>query len=241
MNGVAIERNSNTITDAPSGVTLSLLGTTTGSQTLSVSQDNTAVSKAITNWVSAYNTLQTTIASVTAFTSVDAGSGSQSSKNGALLGDSAVRTIQMQLKAELTNSNSTSTLKTLAQIGITQDPTTGQLSTDSTKLSSALTSNISDVKAMIIGDGKTTGITTTIGASLSSYVSSSGILTAATDGVNNTLKDLSDRYDKTNDRINTTIALYKTKFTQLDVLMNSLNNTSTYLKQQFSSSSSSDS
>jgi flagellar hook-associated protein 2 len=38
------------------------------------------------------------------------------------------------------------------------------------------------------------------------------------------------------DRIDATVAQYKAQFTQLDVLMTSLNNTSSYLTQQFDTS-----
>jgi len=234
INGIDIERSSNSISDVPEGVTLQLLDTTTGNQSLTVSDDNSKATAAINSWVSAYNALQTTFSSLTTYTAVDAGA-DQSSTNGALLGDSTLRSIQTQIKAQLSNAASSSTFKSLSQIGVTQDPTTGQLTTDSDKLSKALASDSKGVMEMIVGDGKTNGIATSIGNSLTSYLSTTGILTAATTGVNNTLKDLTEQYNKTNDRITTTIAMYKTKFTQLDVMMNSLNSTSSYLTQQFES------
>lgn len=238
VNNVAIERDSNTITDAPEGITLNLLAETTDAQTLTVTKDTSKATTAINAWVTAYNALQTTFSNLTSYTAVDAGA-DQSTSNGALLGDSTLRSIQTQLKSQLTNASSSSTFKTLSQIGITQDPTTGQLKVDSDKLSTSLTSDSKGVMAMIVGDGKTTGIATTMGNSLTSYTSSTGILTAATDGINSTLKKLTTQYNNTNDRINDTIARYKTQFTQLDVLMSKLNSTSSYLTTQFDTSNSS--
>ena len=55
------------------------------------------------------------------------GAESQDSSNGALLGDSTLRTIQTQLKTLLANTPSSSNYKTLAQIGITSDASTGKL------------------------------------------------------------------------------------------------------------------
>ncbi|MEZ3498970.1 flagellar filament capping protein FliD [Pantoea sp. KPR_PJ] len=241
VNNVDVESSSNTISDALEGITLNLNDTTTGNQTLTITNDTSKAKTAITDWVSAYNTLQDTFSSLTKYTAVDVGSDSQSSSNGALLGDSTLRTIQSQLKSMLTNTASSSTFKTLAQIGVTSDPTTGELELDADKLSSSLTSNMSGVKEMIIGDGKTTGIATRVASNLTSWLSSTGIVQSATDGVSKTLNNLTDQYNKVNDRINNTIARLKTQFTQLDVVMSSLNQTSSYLTQQFESSSSSSS
>lgn len=241
VNNVAIENSSNTISDALEGITLNLSDTTSGNQTLTVATDTSKASNAITSWVSAYNTLQDSFSSLTKYTAVDVGSDSQSSSNGALLGDSTLRTIQSQLKSLLTNASSSSTFKTLAQIGVTTDPTTGQLDLDSSKLNTSLSSNMAGVKEMIIGDGKTTGIATKISSNLTGWLSSTGIIQSATDGVSKTLNNLTEQYNSVNDRINNTITRLKAQFTQLDVVMNSLNQTSSYLTQQFDTSSSSSS
>ncbi|RWR03899.1 flagellar capping protein [[Pantoea] beijingensis] len=235
VNNVAIERDSNTIIDAPEGVTLTLLNKTDGVQSLTIGKDIAKTTSVITDWVKAYNALQTTFDNLTSYTGVDAGQ-DQNNKNGALLGDSTLRTIQTQLQSQLTNAASSSTFKTLAQIGITQDPNSGQLNVDNDKLKASVTSDAKGVMAMIVGDGKTTGIATTIGRSLASYTSTTGILAAATDGVNSTLKKLTEQFNTANDRINSNIQRYKTQFTQLDVLMTRLNNTSSYLTSQFSTS-----
>lgn len=241
VNNVEIENSSNTISDALEGITLKLNDTTTGNQTLAITKDSSKAQSAIENWVDAYNTLLTQFDTLTKYTAVDVGSDSQDSSNGALLGDSTLRTIQTQLKSMLTNAQSSSTYKTLAQIGITTDPTSGQLELDSDKLSTALTSDPDGVKEMIVGDGTTTGITTTIATNLTSWLSSTGIVQAATDGVSKTLNDLTDQYNDMSTRIDNLIARYKTQFTALDVLMSSLNSTSSYLSQQFDTSSSSSS
>lgn len=86
----------------------------------------------------AYNSLQDTFSSLTKYTAVDAGAESQDSSNGALLGDSTLRTIQTQLKTLLANTHSSSNYKTLAQIGITSDASTGKLEIATDKLQTAL-------------------------------------------------------------------------------------------------------
>lgn len=241
VNNVAIESSSNEISDALEGITLNLNDTTTGNQTLTITKDTSKANSAITSWVDAYNTLLDQFTTLTKYTAVDVGADAQDSSNGALLGDSTLRTIQTQLKTMLTNAQSSSTYKTMAQIGITTDPTSGQLELDSDKLDTALSADPDGVKEMIVGDGKTTGITTTIATNLTGWLSSTGIIQAATDGVSKTLNNLTDQYNTMSTRIDNLVARYKAQFTQLDVLMSSLNTTSDYLTQQFATSTSSSS
>ncbi|MUY17106.1 flagellar filament capping protein FliD [Shigella flexneri] len=239
VNNVAIENSSNTISDALENITLNLNDVTTGNQTLTITQDTSKVQTAIKDWVNAYNSLIDTFSSLTKYTAVDAGADSQSSSNGALLGDSTLRTIQTQLKSMLSNTVSSSSYKTLAQIGITTDPSDGKLELDADKLTAALKKDASGVGALIVGDGKKTGITTTIGSNLTSWLSTTGIIKAATDGVSKTLNKLTKDYNAASDRIDAQVARYKEQFTQLDVLMTSLNSTSSYLTQQFENNSNS--
>lgn len=239
INNVDIENSSNTISDALEDITLNLNDVTSGNQTLTIAKDTSKAETAMKAWVDAYNTLQDSFASLTKYTAVETGANAQDASNGALLGDSTLRTIQTQLKTMLSNSVGGTAYKTLSQVGITSDPSTGKLELDSTKLEKALTENPLAVKDLVVGDAKTTGITTTMATNLTDWLSSKGIIQAAKDGVSKTLNKLTDQYNAVNARINATEAQYKAQFTQLDVLMSSLNNTTNYLSQQFENTSSS--
>lgn len=239
VNNVAIENSSNTISDALEDITLNLNDVTSGNQTLTITQDNTKAQDAVKAWVTAYNALQDTFGTLTKYTSVDPGADAQDTSNGALIGDSTLRTIQTQLKSVLSNTLSSSSYKTLAQIGVTTDPSTGKLELDEKKLTEALKKDSAGVGTLIVGDGKKTGITTAIGSNLTSWLSTTGIIQAAKDGVSKTLNKLTKDYNTASDLIDQKVARYKAQFTQLDVLMSSLNNTSSYLTQQFESTSSS--
>lgn len=237
INGVAITRSSNTITDAPEGVTLTLSKTNTGSpETLSVAKDNAPMTTAIQSFVDAYNSLQTTIANQTKYTSVAQGSTSQNSSNGDLLGDGTLRSIQSRLRSVLSTSQGSGSL-TLSQLGITQD-VTGKLTVDSTKLDKALTDKPADVVSFLSGDGSKTGFATQTSSLLQSILGSNGSLQNATDGINKTLKNLSDEYDRVNSQITTTMATYKAQFTSLSTLVSQLDSTASYLTQQFKTVSS---
>lgn len=242
VNGIALERQSNTVTDAPEGITLNLLATTDSPATLAVKKDTSDANTKIQAFVTAYNALQTTFTNLTKYTAVDSNTDAQSTSNGALLGDSALRTIQTQLKSAISSAFNSNGISSLSSIGITTDPSTGNLKVDSTKLDNALANNTSDVKTMLLGDGSTTGVITKLNNLNVSYLdSSTGTIANAKTAVNTTLKSLTEQYNKVNDSINATIARYKTQFTALDVAMQKLNSTSDYLTKQFDAMSTSSS
>ncbi|CNH61435.1 flagellar capping protein [Yersinia frederiksenii] len=237
VNGVSITRQSNTITDAPQGVTLSLKALTKKDEPeqLTITRDSTATKAAIQTFVDAYNSLQTTFASLTKYTAVEAGK-DQSTSNGALVGDGTLRSIQTQLKSQLASAQAQAgDVKTLASMGITQD-LDGKLVIDSKKLDKALTDQPNNVTAFFVGDGKSTGFATQIDNLLNTALDTTkGSLKTATDGINKSLKSLEKQVTSTTDSINATIERYKAQFTQLDKLVSSLTSTGNFLTQQFSS------
>ncbi|AIN12763.1 flagellar hook-associated protein 2 [Yersinia pseudotuberculosis IP 32953] len=235
VNGVSITRQSNTITDAPQGVTINLKAVTKegAPEQLTIVRDNTATKAAIQSFVDAYNSLQTTFGSLTKYTVVETGQ-DQSTSNGALVGDGTLRSIQTQLKSQLASSQS-GDLKTLASIGITQD-LDGKLVIDADKLNTALTDKPNSVTAFFVGDGETTGFATQTEKLLNTALDTTlGTLKTATDGINTSLKNLDKQIAATTASIETAIERYKTQFTQLDKLMTSMNSTASFLTQQFES------
>ncbi|MFU2317654.1 flagellar filament capping protein FliD [Rahnella sp. PCH160] len=242
FNGIDLERQSNTISDAQDGITLSLTGTTTTAASLTVAKNTSTASTAIQTFVDSYNALQDTFTSLTKFTATATNTDTSDSTNGALLGDSALRTIQTRLKTALGSASGSGSISSLSSIGITTDPTTGKLEIDSTKLNTALTSNTAAVQTMMVGDGKTTGVMTNITNLNTGFLNTTnGTIANAEAAVNTTLKSLTTQYNSVNDSINTTIARYKTQFTALDVAIQKLNSTATYLTTQFEAMSTSSS
>ncbi|EOT8830917.1 flagellar filament capping protein FliD [Escherichia fergusonii] len=237
VNGINIERSSNTITDAPQGITLNLTKVVDDA-TITVNKSDEKSTSAIKAWVEAYNSLVDTIGSLTKYTAVDPGAEKQDTSNGALLGDSTVRTIQTGIRGQFSASANSGNFQTLSQIGITQDGTTGKLKIDDDKLKKALSEHSVDVQQLLVGDGKETGITTKIAGLVKGYLADDGIIDSAQDSINSTLKKLTKQYLSVSASIDDTIARYQAQFTQLDTMMSKLNNTSTYLTQQFEAMSS---
>lgn len=238
MNGIKIERQSNKITDAPQGVTLELTKEVTDAR-VTVTKSDEKATEAIKGWVDAYNSLIDTFNTLTKYTEVDPGAEAQDKNNGALVGDSVVRTIQTGIRAQFANANSEGVFKTLNEIGITSDGTTGKLKIDDTKLKKALDENTASVRELLVGDGKETGITTKIATEVKGYLADDGVIDSAQDSINSTLKKLTKQYLSVSASIEDTVARYTAQFTQLDTMMSKLNNTSTYLSQQFTAMSNS--
>src|SRR5450830_479727 len=141
IDGIAIVKASNTITDAISGVTLNLLSVSTGGVTanMGVTSNQSAVQTSVSAFVDAHNKLDTTMRSLTKFDPTGAASG-------VLLGDATARTVTSQIKSVMTQALGGSG-NTLSQIGVSFQAT-GQLALDSTKLTSALTNHFSDIATL---------------------------------------------------------------------------------------------
>ncbi|MBV8272971.1 MAG: flagellar filament capping protein FliD [Cupriavidus sp.] len=223
VNNIAVQSGSNTVTGAVAGVTLNLAQT--GTTSVSVQRDTSSIVTGVQAFVTAYNNLQSTATSLSAYdTSTQTAS--------PLTGDSTLSIIQNQLRGVLNNQQTGNALTNLTQIGISFQ-NDGTLALDTTKLTTALNNNAGAVASLFGNTDGTSGYGNQISTLIAGVTSSTGSLTAATAGINNTLKDLGTQYTDTQTQINATIANYQAEFQQLDVLMSQMQSTSSYLTQQF--------
>jgi flagellar hook-associated protein 2 len=222
VNGVAVTSASNKVDSSIPGLTLNLAGT--GSSQVTVAQDTSGVTAAINQFVAQYNNLQGIESNLSSY---DA----SSSTGGVLLGDSTLRSIQTRLR-DTFNTPQDGTLKVLSNIGISFQKD-GTLSLDSTKLASALKSNLSDVAQLWSTSNTSGGYGKKLSSLIDTFVQSQGSLDNAIQGQQTTYKDLGNRITEVNALADQEVANYKQQFTALDVLMSTMTNTSTYLTQQF--------
>ena len=190
--------------------------------------NTTAMTTAINDFVKAYNSLQGTAKTLTAF-DADTETGS------ALSGDTTVRNLMNRVRQVLSSpqASGANELKVLNEIGVSFQKD-GTLSVDSTKLGKSLESNLAGVsKLFASGTGSSTGYGKQIDSLVDSLTKTGGSLRVASDGVTATIKDLDKQYDAMQSRVDATMARYKAQFTQLDVMMSSMNSTLSYLSQQF--------
>jgi flagellar hook-associated protein 2 len=148
VNGIAVTSASNSVTGAIQGVTLAIGAV--GSTSVVVAKDTTSVKSAVTAFVKAYNDLNTTIKGLTAY-NADTNTG------GALLGDSGALAIQTRLRQQLGKAveGLSGDLTTMSQVGISFQKD-GSLLLDSTKLSTAITNNFSDIAGLFSAIGTAT-------------------------------------------------------------------------------------
>jgi flagellar hook-associated protein 2 len=236
INGIEIISQTNNVKDAIEGVTLTLTKTHAhlgldgdgkdiyATDALTVSRDDSVTSKAVNSFVSAYNTLQGIIKTLSSYNT-------DTNKGSALTGDSLTRNVQNQIRNALNVADSTGAIRSLSQMGITTDPKDGTLKVDSTKLATALKDNMVDVQSLFAGEN---GISKKLGAAADGFIKSDGLISSATESMTTNLKDLNKQYGIAFDRIDAKMATYRKQFSAMDAMVAQMNSVSSYLTQQLS-------
>jgi flagellar hook-associated protein 2 len=234
IDGISVTKSSNTISDAIDGVTLNLTKTNVGSPaTVSVSRDTSTMASKLQTFVNAYNSLNTTLRSVSAYDTT-------SNTGAALSGDYSVRDVQQRMLSVVTGTvaGSPGGYNRLSDIGITLQAD-GSLAIDSTKLTAALSDPAKDVSKLIAGGTGVTGLASTVSSAVTALLDTSGVIGARTDGLNKSISSLSDRISSLQDQMTQIEARYRAQFTSLDTYLSQWNTTGSYLTQQLSKLSSS--
>lgn len=216
VDGIAVTSASNSVSGVLNGVTLNL--TATGSTTLTVSQDTSGVTGAISDFVNAYNSYISTVGTLSSYDQ-------NSKQGGVLLGDTTLMSVQRQVNSMLSGSVPGNSIGSLAALGIARNAD-GTLSADSGKLSSALQSNPGAVQDLFAGPN---GYATRLNSVLDGFTSSNGVLATRTTSIQGQLSNLGQESTALNARMSVYEAQLRQQYTALDTLMSSLNNTSSYL------------
>jgi len=221
VNGIPINKASNTVTDAIQGVTLTLNKAATA--TLTVARDTSAVSTAVSGFVEAYNALASQLKSRTAY-------GDATNAAGALAGDGTVRLMQSQLRSIFNTPASGGTLTHLFQIGVTSQAD-GTLKLNSSTLNSAMENDFSDVTNLL---SSATGFGTRLDTWSTSALAAGGLIDTRTKSLNTSISGYNDQISKLEVRMTALQKLYTTQYSNLNMLLSNMNKTSAYLTQQFS-------
>ena len=213
LNGVAMTRGSNTVSDAVNGLTLSLTGTSATPVSLTISPDNQGIESTINTFITNYNA---TISYLATQTSTDATAGTR----GPFADDMNVRYLSSDLRALMLHSVSTvasGAPSVLSAIGITtNDDGTLSLS-DKTKFETALDANPAQVSDLF---NSTNGVANMLQAKLKTFVSYGGSIDSETKASNKQIKSYTDRITTQNARIDLQVAAYKQQFVDIQQLLN---------------------
>jgi flagellar hook-associated protein 2 len=242
LNGITINSQTNTVSNAVDNVTFTLnqVSAANSPDTVTITDDPSVTVNAVQAFVNAYNTMKTTVSALTSF---DTSAGTSSP----LTGDSTTRNAQNALASALqVYMGSQANVQSLADLGITINTNAsqgalGSLTLDTATLTNALTAHPSEVINLLSGTG---GLASTVMNATNAVLGSgsdTGAIGYATQGLQDTLTELQNQYTSAQSRITDEINNYRIEFTNLDTLIAQMNSTGSYLTQQFAAMSSSSS
>ena len=213
LDGVAVTRGSNKISDVVEGLTLSLKKA--GTANVSISSDTSVARVAVEEFIAGYNGIKTQISAL---------------GNGGLNG-SLLRNIESQLRGVLNSGLSgLGDFSYISELGVTTESETGKLQFDSEAFISTLEDNPDSVLAFF--SAKDNGFASKMDTMLEGFLRSGGTLDGIVDGAN----DRVNRYERNRQvlelRLESIEQRYLNQFDALDTLMASLTTTSEYLTTQ---------
>jgi flagellar hook-associated protein 2 len=222
VDGFAVTSKTNQVQGVIGGVTLALSDKTTTPTTVTVSSDASGFSAKLKTLVDSYNAVVNKI-------HTEAGFGTAKAANTQLAGDSTLRGITSALSNALSQTVGTGKFQTLRSIGI-QLNNNGTLQLDSTKLEAALAEDPDAVTRVIAGDDKNVkGFADNIAALATNMLSATGSLQARKDGLAARQKQLTDRADIEQTRLDRMEETLRKQFTAMDQAVASSKNSAGFL------------
>lgn len=245
LDGIEMERNSNTPTDVVDGVTFTLKkADPTKTITLGLTNDTDKELSAVKDFVSQYNSVMSFLSE-----KMDVGDPSKSdNKTGALAGDSTLISLQSKLQSTVLGGKSVDGVSA-STLGLSVDRN-GTLSLDETKFKAQLAKNPNAVKDFFFVDTSSkystektgTGYTADFKAVLDRYTStksgSEGVISLRKSSYQSEIKDYNKQIERITEQIATKRARYVTMFTNLDTAIGNLQSQFSYFQSQKSSGNS---
>ena len=232
LNGVSLERASNTVADALDGVTLDLVGVSSSGVTqIEVSKTTTQLKSKLQDVVAAYNSVKLSLREASNPDSEDEIIG------GALANDfAAVRQVRDVLYRAITQDSSTESgsISALRDIGI-EITRSGDLTFDETKFDTVMSTSSSDVSMMLSAgtndqseyDSAPQGLARDVISDLEESLSDSidGLFTTRTESSVSALADYEEELLELEVRMNNLFERYLKQFTVMETLVSRLNST----------------
>ena len=245
LDGIEMERNSNSPTDVIDGVTLNFKKADASKMiTLGLTNDTDKELSAVKDFVSQYNSVMSFLSE-----KMDVGDPSKSDNTtGALAGDSTLISLQSKLQSTVLGGKSVNGVSA-STLGLSVDRN-GTLSLDESKFKAQLAKNPNAVKDFFFKDTSTkyatektgTGYTADFKAVIDRYTStksgSEGVISLRKSSYQSEIKDYNKQIERITEQIATKRARYVTMFTNLDTAIGNLQSQFSYFQSQNSSSSS---
>ena len=215
VDGIEIQSSTNSVADAIQGVSLDLTKKTSADTpiTLTVQRDTSGLSTALSAFVKAYNTADSTANGVI-------------SKGAVLQGDWSVLTLQRRVRNMLgSRQEVTGAYSMLSQLGVSFQKD-GTLVLDSSKLNAALSAAPNDVSALTLAIGSA------VNTEATQLLGTSGPIANGTNGILRSINDIYTRRNQLQLRLDVVQKRYQAQFSALDTMLSSMSKTSSFLTQQ---------
>jgi len=216
LNGLTFTRNSNEVTDAVDGVTISLDEATGTESSFEVAADEEGAKSAVTEFIDRFNEVNSFLQNKT---EVDP----ESDERGPLANDSTFQRLQRQLRNDATRpvSGQPDTLSTLADIGIEANRDGTLKLTDEEALLSALRENQGALKDLFAGPD---GVATRLETRVDQFVDTGGVIDNREDSIDDTVDRLDDRIEQFDERLARREQQLRDRFTQVQSTIRALAN-----------------
>lgn len=254
VNGKSYTSQSNTVTNAVPGVTLTLKGKTTGADTVGLTvgspgPDKDQIVTKVKAFITAYNDVVGATRGDLTDTPVVNASTADDVQKGTLFGDSGLSTMLSQFRSTLSTAVSGLSGKytSMTDIGvstgaasatISQDALDGKLTLDETKLRAALDADPNAVRSLLGGVSGTNGFAQAFGKILSNYQGSGGLIQTRIASATSDLSDLATKLTNFDARMDAKQQLLQKQFTAMETALQSSNASGSSLSSFLSSSSS---
>src|SRR5712692_4526425 len=215
VDGVPIGSASNTVSDTVAGLTLNLVGAEPNTQVqIAVSPDTTKVTQAVTDFVTAYNTIIQDLSSQFTYNS-------STNSAGPLAGDAGARIVQTELLSAVTYSGAGNAFNTLASLGVSMN-NDGTLTIDNAKLSAAVNSDFAGVQNFF-HPSTGTGFASSLHAQLAPLTDpTQGAFSIELKGMSDGQRSFQDQIDNYEVYIATQRTLLTQQYTQVDLALRQL-------------------
>jgi len=237
LDGVDITRTSNMVDDLIAGATIELIGQSASTGVLQIAADTSVAEARIRDLVDSYNTVREVFKTLRDPDAADELAGSLSS-------DSLFRNIETAVREMVTSASSTpgDNLTYLSDIGVRMTRE-GTLEIDETDFTVALNSNYDDVVTMISADTDRQsmfgdldrGIAGDAIAKIREFTNSAGSIKERTQLAQEKISNYEADLTALDKRMQAVSKRYLSQFTAMEQIVDRMNSTREYLKQQIES------
>ncbi|MFT7723379.1 MAG: flagellar filament capping protein FliD [Roseateles sp.] len=230
VNGLPISSETNALNNTIDGLNILLLKVTPP-VSLSIASDTDAIRKAISDFTSAYNAINTLVRTQTKYDDA-------SKTAGALQGDSTANSLASQLRSIVGGATTLGgSLNRLADLGL--DPgKDGNLGAAGAKLDNALNGKMDELKAFFMGvdsaSGANSGFATKLRGFVDGVLGTDGSLSNRSKGLQTQIDRNTKRIDELSSRNDSMEKRLRAQYSALDLTMSKYNGLNTYLTQQLS-------